>query len=112
MSHELVLYKFDACPFCYGVQSWLDGRDIPVVYRDTREDPSARQELFEATSRTQVPCLFIDGQPLFESDAILEWLAETYETNSDSGSTSRPSTPDSGKSVSRRSRILKKLRGF
>ncbi len=78
MNHALVLYKFDACPFCYRVQSWLEGRDVPVVYKDTRQDPEAREELQARTGRTQVPCLFIDGEPLFESGDILEWLEEHY----------------------------------
>ena len=74
---ELVLYKYDACPFCYRVQSGIDSLGLDVPMRDTRAEPGARDELYEKTGRTQVPCLFIDGQPLFESADILVWL-EAY----------------------------------
>jgi hypothetical protein len=52
-----------------------------IRLRDTRTDPVARGELAAATGRTQVPCLFIDGEPLFESadiDAWLEGYARTH----------------------------------
>ncbi len=78
MSHDLVLYKFDACPYCFRVQNWLEGREVPLSFRDVRQDPEAQDELLTRTGRTQVPCLFIDGEPLFESRAILDWLQEHY----------------------------------
>ena len=73
---QLLLYKFDACPYCVRVQRDIDmlGLDIPM--KDTREDPSARAELRDRTGRTQVPCLFIDGQALFESADISAWLKD------------------------------------
>ena len=70
----LVLYKYDACPFCRKVQRRLDTLPFAVAQRDTRLDPTARAELQAQTGRTQVPCLFIDGVPLFESDDIIAWL--------------------------------------
>jgi glutaredoxin len=45
--------------------------------RDTRLQPEHRQALIARTGRTQVPCLFIDGEPMFESEDIVEWL-EAY----------------------------------
>ena len=76
---ELVLYKFDACPYCRRVQTHLAHLGIPVDLRDTRTDPNARASLRQQTGRTQVPCLFIDGQPLFESEDINAWL-DAYAT--------------------------------
>ena len=76
---ELVLYKFDACPYCRRVQTHLAHLGIPVDLRDTRMDPNARAALRQQTGRTQVPCLFIDGQPLFESEDINAWL-DAYAT--------------------------------
>ncbi len=75
--HVLALYKFDACPYCRRVQRVLDTLDLDVEMRDTRLDPAHRQALFARTGRTQVPCLFIDGEPMFESEDIVVWL-ETY----------------------------------
>jgi len=76
-ARDLVLYKFDACPFCARVQRVVAQLDLPVPMRDTRTDPGARTELTRRTGGAQVPCLFIDGQPLLESRDIITWL-EAY----------------------------------
>ena len=70
----LALYKFDSCPFCVRVMSSIDRLGVEVELKDTRNDRSARAILMEKTGRTQVPCLFIDGEPLFESRDIIAWL--------------------------------------
>ena len=74
--HVLALYKYDACPYCRRVQRVLDTLDLHVEMRDTRLHPEHRQALFERTGRTQVPCLFIDGEPKFESEDIVDWLED------------------------------------
>ena len=76
--HTLLLYKFDSCPYCRRVQRALDQLDLDVELRDTRENPEHRRELRQRTGRTQVPCLFIDGEPMFESADINAWLQRTY----------------------------------
>lgn len=76
-SRKLILYKYDSCPFCLRVRRVLDRTGIEVELRDVRTSDDARRELLEATGRTQVPCLFIDGTPLFESADISRWL-EAY----------------------------------
>ncbi len=74
---RLALYKYDSCPFCVRVLRRLGQLDLQVELRDTRRDPQHRRYLQEQTGRTQVPCLFIDEQPLFESADIIAWL-EAY----------------------------------
>ncbi len=73
----LVLYKFDTCPYCVRVFRAIDALGVAVVREDVRTDPAARRALQQATGRTTVPCLFIDGEPLFESRDIVAWL-EVY----------------------------------
>ncbi len=77
---ELVLYKFDACPFCRRVMAVIEEHHWPVVYRDTRENPQYRQKLIELTGKTQVPCLLIDGQPMLESKDIIQYLQTVFNT--------------------------------
>lgn len=74
VERQLLLYKFDACPFCFRVQRDITSLGLDIPMKDTRLDPSARAELKAKTGRTQVPCLFIDGQALFESADISAWL--------------------------------------
>ncbi|MBF2054174.1 MAG: glutaredoxin family protein [Candidatus Sericytochromatia bacterium] len=75
---ELVLYKFDRCIFCQRVMGFIRQHQLPVSYRDVQETPAYRQELFQLTGRTQVPCLVIDGQPMLESADIVAYLRHIY----------------------------------
>ncbi len=74
----LVLYQYASCPYCRRVLRALDRLGLEVELRDTLADPTVRKELLDATGRTTVPCLFIDGEPLFESLDIIAWL-EAYK---------------------------------
>jgi len=37
-------------------------------------DPARPKTLIEIGGKSQVPCLFIDGVPPYESDDIIRWL--------------------------------------
>lgn len=73
---DLVLFKFDSCPYCRRVAMVINELQLDIPTRDTRQEFSAQDELYEKTGRTQVPCLFIDGQPMFESLDIINWLRD------------------------------------
>ena len=72
---ELELYKKDTCPYCRRVMSYIEqpGR-TDVEYRDILESEESRRRLVEVGGKQQVPCLFIDGDPLYESMDIINWL--------------------------------------
>ncbi len=78
--HELILYKYDSCPYCRRVMRVVDklGLQDTIEYRDTRTDSKWRSDLRDRTGRTQVPCLFIDGKAMFESADINDWLQSHY----------------------------------
>lgn len=78
MQKELVLYYFPSCPYCQKVLNYLKDRDLmeEVELKNTREEADAKKELVSTGGKDQVPCLFIDGKPLYESDDIIEWFAE------------------------------------
>lgn len=71
---DLVLFKYDACGYCQRVMAVLRDLELSVELRDTLLERAHRAELAERTGRTQVPCLFVDGEPLFESADIVAWL--------------------------------------
>lgn len=75
--HHLVLYKSDACPYCQRVLAFLRQHPIPIVYKDILQTPAFREELVAFGGKGQVPCLSIDGEPLYESSDILAYL-QTY----------------------------------
>lgn len=72
---KLELYKKDTCPYCRRVMSRIEqsGR-TDVEYRDILESEENRRRLVEVGGKQQVPCLFIDGDPLYESMDIINWL--------------------------------------
>ena len=72
----LELYVMDGCPFCTKVESFLAQNSIEVPERNISIDAEAEQTLISIGGKRQVPCLFIDGKPLYESDDIIAWLQE------------------------------------
>lgn len=75
---DLVLYKKDSCPFCQKVLRFMASRGIELPMRDTALELGARDELVEKGGKGQVPCLFIDGRALYESDDIVTWLGKNF----------------------------------
>jgi len=78
MTQQLVLYKFDSCPFCMKVMRYLQERDISIPMKDILIDTAARDELITIGGKSQVPCLVIGDQPLYESDDIINWFETSY----------------------------------
>ena len=74
---KLELFKRDTCPYCVMVMNYIEqsGR-TDVEYRDISASPEDRTRLVEVGGKQQVPCLFIDGKPLYESMDIIAWLRE------------------------------------
>ena len=48
--------------------------NIKLELKDISQDEQALNELLEVGGKRQVPCLFIDGKPLYESQDIIRWL--------------------------------------
>ncbi len=72
---KLDLYMFPTCPFCRRVIGAIEeaGR-TDIVLHDIHKSEEDRRTLVETGGKEQVPCLFIDGQPLYESMDIIAWL--------------------------------------
>ncbi|MBE9536179.1 MAG: glutathione S-transferase N-terminal domain-containing protein [Proteobacteria bacterium] len=75
---SLILYQFEACPYCAKVRAAIKELAVELEVRDTRENDNYREELLAMTGKTQVPCLLIDGKPMHESDDIVAYLKENF----------------------------------
>ncbi len=75
----LELYYFDACPYCQRVLKKIDQLKIKVSYLDIYDNTQHMEKLLMITGRKTVPCLFIDGSPMFESLDIMNWLEKHSE---------------------------------
>ena len=73
---KLELFKRDSCPYCVKVMMLIDelGVGDQIEYCDIVRDADARRRLLEVGGKQQVPCLFIDGEPLYESADIMRWI--------------------------------------
>lgn len=70
----LILYYKPTCPYCQKVLAFMDENQVQVPLKNIAGDPKGKEELLHLGGEAQVPCLFIDGTPLYESDDIIEWL--------------------------------------
>ena len=78
MTRQLILYYRPTCPYCQKVLDFMKSKSIVVPLRNIEQNPDYRQQLLQAGGKAQVPCLFIDGEPLYESEDIVSWLQENY----------------------------------
>lgn len=78
MAHEYQLFYRSTCPFCVKVLTFMADNDITMTMRNISSEPDALAELIEVGGKRQVPCLFIDGQPLYESSDIIARLKHDF----------------------------------
>lgn len=77
MATTYELYYMPTCPFCRKVLSFMEQHNIELPLRNITAEPEARATLERIGGKVQVPCLFIDGKPLYESDDIIAYLQQT-----------------------------------
>ena len=77
-SMKLELYYYEQCPFCRIVLEKIKslGLQDSIEFKNTMESPQFRTDHLNITGRTTVPCLYVDGEPMFESSDIANWLEE------------------------------------
>ena len=78
MAEDLVLYMMPTCPYCQKVLRFMAKHDIQLDQRNILADPAALEQLETVGGKHQVPCLFINGKPLYESDDIIAYLEKTF----------------------------------
>ncbi len=76
---KLTLYYTPYCPYCKKVLNFLEDKNVEIELKNINEDIEAKKELKEEGGKGQVPCLFIEGDPLYESDDIVKWFEENIE---------------------------------
>ena len=78
MTQRLILFYTPSDPVCIKVLEFMKSKSIFVPLRDIEQNPDYRLQLEQAGGKAQVPCLFIDGGPLYDPDTIIRWLGENY----------------------------------
>ena len=70
----LTLYYAPWCYACHRVVNYLKQINKQAPLKDVQY-PENKDTLITYGGKKQVPCLFIDGEPLYESEAIIDWLS-------------------------------------
>ncbi|KAK4348980.1 hypothetical protein RND71_031735 [Anisodus tanguticus] len=70
---ELVLYQYEACPFCNKVKAFLDYYDLP--YKIIEVNPISKKEL-KWSDYKKVPIVMVDGEQMVNSSDIIDKLYE------------------------------------
>lgn len=73
---KLELYYSPYCYYSHKVLNFLKSVQKILPLKDVVHDPKAKQVLKEQGGKLQVPCLFINNTPLYESDHIILWLSD------------------------------------
>ncbi len=80
MAKTLDLYYYDSCPYCQKVLRAIDRMGIrdKITFKNILQSQEAADTLVRVGGKRQVPCLFIDGAPMYESDDIVSWLTREF----------------------------------
>nr|XP_010320437.1 prostaglandin E synthase 2 [Solanum lycopersicum] len=70
---DLVLYQYEACPFCNKVKAFLDYYDLP--YKIIEVNPISKKEL-KWSDYKKVPVVLVDGEQMVNSSDIIDKLYE------------------------------------
>ncbi|XP_072954080.1 uncharacterized protein [Typha angustifolia] len=70
---DVVLYQYEACPFCNKVRAFLDYHDIP--YKVVEVNPISKKEI-KWSDYKKVPILVVDGEQLVDSSEIINNLEQ------------------------------------
>lgn len=68
-----VLYYREGCPFCQRVLRFMSKSGIECEMKSTDEETNAL-ELEKIGGKKQVPCLVIDGEAMYESMDIIQFM--------------------------------------
>lgn len=71
---EYKLFVGTACPHCRKVENFMEENNIEIQIVNINEDRDGMKELIEKGGKRQVPCLFHDGEYMYESNDIIEFL--------------------------------------
>lgn len=76
---ELTLFYKPWCPYCQKVLKYLEKIHKKIPLKNIDHDPEGKEYLLKVGGKSQVPCLMINQQALYESDRIIEWLDKNQD---------------------------------
>lgn len=75
---DLELFIMPGCPYCRKVLRFMERNGIELPLHDITTSADDHNRLARIGGKVQVPCLFIDGAPLYESADIVAYLDKRF----------------------------------
>lgn len=81
MSQMQYFYRA-SCPYSKKVSHYIRENHIAVVWKNVRHK-EFEKELVQSGGRRNVPCLVVQGQAIYGSSEIIDWMQEHVQTDSE-----------------------------
>jgi glutaredoxin 3 len=72
MTPKILIFTTNWCPFCRRAKALFTEKGVKWTEHDIEDDPAQRHGEEEATGRSTVPQIFINGKHIGGSDDLLE----------------------------------------
>ena len=77
---SIALYYKPSCPHSKRVLAYLKSQNITIPLKDVTRDAQAKEELKIIGGYLIVPCLIVNGKPIYNDSDIIEWLSQNRKT--------------------------------
>ena len=77
---SIALYYSPKCPHSQKVLAYMRSQNISIPLKDVTVDAQAKEQLRIIGGHLIVPCLIVDGRPIYEDQSIIQWLSEHKAT--------------------------------
>ena len=80
-AEKVELFYLPGCYWCREVDKVIDEMHVhsKIEFHDISKDRNARIRLVTVGGKPQVPCLFVDNKPMYESREIIDWLKTRWK---------------------------------
>jgi glutaredoxin 3 len=73
---SIALYYSPRCPHSQRVLSYIRKHQLAIPLKNVLIDSQAKQQLKQIGGYSIVPCLIVNGAPIYNDGDIIEWLAD------------------------------------
>jgi glutaredoxin 3 len=74
-TYTVMLYYSSRCPYSKKVLSYLDAHGMKIPMKNVLFEAGAKEEL-KQYGYMVVPCLVVNGQAIYDSNDIIDWLSQ------------------------------------
>jgi glutaredoxin len=71
---SMALYYKPSCPHSQRVLAYMKSHNISIPLKNVAANPQAKKELEILGGHMIVPCLIVDGTPIYDDTDIIDWL--------------------------------------